>query len=222
MEKNNYWKRNRDNFGSRNHLLFLWASFSYHFGRDEVDESNASLERLEKYLPFKDEEEHQKWLEIGSSFKFWEDFESFTKTIIDRVSQQERDKLILSYEQVAKDVCYCCDFKKVFDAFEKLTKWVRKIQDFKEYWKQLCKDEWELQIFLENYKETFGDYLDIKELVKSKTLYGFEETPSCLFFKDNLESKSDLMECIFERYAMGLDDEECLDFFKALIKELLK
>lgn len=223
MEKNKYFmERNRDKDGTRNHLLFLWASFSYHFENNNVDECNHYTQLLEKYLPFENEEEHQKWLDILFEFKFYEDLEEITKKIIDRLTPKEKNELILSYEQVAKDLCYCCEINKVFNAFEKLTHYVYKIQDFDKFWKQLCKSDWELQIFLENYRHQFHDYLDIEKLKKSTEYIGLEDTPSCVFFKENLESKYDLMECIFERYAMGLEDDECLDFFKALIKELSK
>lgn len=49
-----------------------------------IDISNNAMVELEKVMPFKDEEEHDNWLDLGATFKFFEDFEEMTLSIIKR------------------------------------------------------------------------------------------------------------------------------------------
>lgn len=50
------------------------------------------ISKLEKNLNFKDEEQHQSWLSVLFSFKFWEDFEELTEKIIKQ--NKPREKMI--------------------------------------------------------------------------------------------------------------------------------
>ena len=49
-----------------------------------IDEENKLIGEIEEKLSFKDEEEHQKWLDILFTYKFWEDIEEMTLMIIER------------------------------------------------------------------------------------------------------------------------------------------
>lgn len=224
MKRENYWLRNKNTPYDRETLLMLWERYSLLMEQDQtssvIDEENELLELIESKMLFKDKKEHEEWLEMLEIYKCWEDFEELTLSILNRIGQEEKDKLIFALERVAKHLAYESSMITLFDAFEKLSNgWVKKISEWKIYWQELCQDEWELQCFLDAYKEIYDkDVFNSKDLVK---FYGFETSPSCMFFYDNTDSKYDLLECIFERYAMGLEDDECIEFFKALIKELL-
>ncbi len=53
-----------------------------------IDISNKAMIELEKAMPFKSEEEHNNWLDLGATFKFFEDFEEMTLSIIKRGEKQ--------------------------------------------------------------------------------------------------------------------------------------
>ena len=69
-------------------LKKLWKRYSKLVGSDQsekvIDEENELIGEIEEKLPFKDEEEHQRWLDILFTYKFWEDFEEMTLMIIER------------------------------------------------------------------------------------------------------------------------------------------
>lgn len=50
--------------------------------QENIDKSNEAMIELEKAIPFKNEEEHNKWLDLGATFKFFEEFEELTVSII--------------------------------------------------------------------------------------------------------------------------------------------
>jgi hypothetical protein len=66
----------------------LYKKWKKYYLKDEtqenIDKSNETMIELEKAIPFKDEEEHNKWLDLGATFKFFEDFEDLTLSIIKR------------------------------------------------------------------------------------------------------------------------------------------
>lgn len=66
----------------------LYKKWKKYYLRDEtqenIDKSNEAMIELEQAIPFKDEEEHNKWLDLGATFKFFEDFEEMTLSIIKR------------------------------------------------------------------------------------------------------------------------------------------
>lgn len=45
---------------------------------------NKEIGEIEKLLPFKDQEEHNKWLQLGSTFTDPSEYQTFTHGIIDR------------------------------------------------------------------------------------------------------------------------------------------
>lgn len=45
------------------------------------EEAHATQETIENMLDFESAEQHQKWLEMLSSYSCWEDFYDFTMTI---------------------------------------------------------------------------------------------------------------------------------------------
>jgi len=66
-------------------ILRLWKRWSKLVCRDQNEVANNLIGEIEKELPFKDQEEHQKWLDCLFTFKFWEDFEGMTLNIINRL-----------------------------------------------------------------------------------------------------------------------------------------
>lgn len=222
MRKEKYWQRNACLEGSKEHLLRLWERYSKLVSSEQnddvIDEENALIERIEEILPFINEEEHKHWLDVSATYRCWEDFEELTLSIINHLSQEERDDLILAYEKVAKDLCLNSEFYALFNAFKKLSHgWVDTMDNWNSWWQEMSKNEDDVCFFFETYKEIYGKSFSKKDIMG---FYGFETCPHPMFYKNDLEGKSDLMDCIFERYAMGLEDEECMSFFKELIKEL--
>ena len=69
-------------------LKKLWKRYSKLVESDQsekvIDEENKLIGEIEEKLSFKDEEEHQKWLDILFTYKFWEDIEEMTLMIIER------------------------------------------------------------------------------------------------------------------------------------------
>lgn len=210
-------------------LLAKWRSFSYLVGKEEQDDRTIELQEeaikeIEKLLPFKDEEEHEHWLDVLQGFKFWEDFEDLTMEIMNRELKPkniENKQLLDSYYQVAKDVCEDANFYDLFRVFASLSNgWVKPMSEWNAYYKSMANDEWMMGCFHEIYRETFGKQYQLKDLLE-KNYYGFEDTPNCMFFKNDVESKSDLIDCIFDRYVDGFDEDEQLWFYQRLIKELI-
>lgn len=66
----------------------LYKKWKKYYLRDEtqenIDKSNETMIKLEQSMSFKNEEEHNKWLDLGATFKFFEDFEEMTLSIIKR------------------------------------------------------------------------------------------------------------------------------------------
>ena len=71
------------------YLETLWERFSSLVGKDQTEEvinnENSILKELDEMLPFKDQLEHNHWLDVLQGFKFWEDFEELTLNIIRRL-----------------------------------------------------------------------------------------------------------------------------------------
>ena len=51
-------------------------------GEETLDEQTVIIENLEKLLPFENKEQHEKWLDVLFGYKFWEDFEQLTLSIM--------------------------------------------------------------------------------------------------------------------------------------------
>lgn len=56
---------------------------------DENNEQDTCdlVEELENLLPFKNKKEHNEWVDITTTFKFWEDWESVTLKIAQRLNK---------------------------------------------------------------------------------------------------------------------------------------
>ena len=69
-------------------LLKMWEEWCELFESDQVEETidkeNELIGQIEELMPFKNEEQHQHWLDVLFSFKFWEDFEELTLSIINQ------------------------------------------------------------------------------------------------------------------------------------------
>lgn len=213
-------------YKSKDRLLKRWQQFSYLVGREEQDDRTIKLEEeaikeIEELLPFKNEEEHQHWLDVLQGYKFWEDLEELTMGIIKRATSPNKvkDELLLAYNQVALDVCEDSNFYDLFNVFSQLSHhWVDTIDGWNDWWEKLSKDEKDVQFFLEVYKDIYGKDLEKKDVFK---FYGFETCNHPMFYKNDIEGKSDLIDCIFERYVSGLNEDEELWFYQRLIKELI-
>ena len=75
-------------------------------GEDFVKEEQL-IDTLEKNLNFKSEEQHQYWLGVLFSYKFWEDFEELTLSIINQNKKgrkTKRDEIIKYLKNLKKRV----------------------------------------------------------------------------------------------------------------------
>jgi len=210
---------------SRNHLLDLWEKYSKLVESEQDEETitkeNLLLGEIESLLPFKNKMEHEHWLDVVASYTCWEDFEEITLNIIKRDTQKRIDDLINHYRQVAYDVCQDANFYDLFETFAQISHgWVKPMSEWNDFYKSMANDEWMMGRFHEVYNEVFGKQYQLKDLLKMN-YYGFEDTPNCMFYKNDENSISDLLECIFERYVEGLEDDEKLWVFQRLIKELI-
>ena len=184
---------------------------------DYTDQINELVGGLENALYFKDQQEHEKWLDVLSSYKFWEDFEEITMSIIHR--EEDTLKTICeSLYDVAKELAKTLNFKALFDAFSVVSGWTSKIENFAKWWESEYLTKEEKKEYLNDYKDIYEKDLDVEEI--KKRFYGFEECSLPMFYEDNENGKSDLMECIFERYFQGSFYED-LPLLISFINELL-
>ena len=213
-------------FISKEELLRKWKHYSNLIEKDQtekvIEQENKEIEEIEKLLPFKNEQEHKKWLVVGMGCKYWEDFEELTMSIINNApSLRNNSELLESYHQVALDVCRDANFHDLFRVFASLSNgWVKPMEEWHKFYQKMCEDSWNVSVFLENYQDLYGKPYNEKELYQEKN-YGFEDCPCAMFYKNNNEGKIDLIECIFERYVQGVEDDELLWFYQRLIKELI-
>ena len=214
----------KSSYASKEELLRKWRVYSYLVEQDQTEEvierENKEIQEIESLLPFKDLQEHEHWLDVLQSYKFWEDIEELTMNIINRrFLPSNLDQLLVSYDEVARDVCEDSNFYDLFEVFAKLSHhWVATIDEWEDWWNKLSANEEDTQNFLDLYKEFYEKDFKKEDLWK---FYGFETCTHPMFYKDDIEGKSDLMDCIFERYVQGLKDEELLWFYQRLIKELI-
>ncbi len=218
-------KNTTNKLTSKTNLERLWERVSSSFDErkeDSIEEQNKAIDELEKALPFKDQQEHEKWLGVLSSFKFWEDFEELTLNIINREENERVDSYLDAYNKVAQDVCNDANFYDLFNTFSRLSNgWVKPIEEEWRKWeKELKEDEGDWEYFKEQFKEFYDVEYDSQKLY-SMGFYGFEVCSFPMFYKNDEEGKSDLMDCIFERYVDGLDEDRQLWFYQRLIKELI-
>ena len=215
----------KNNFASRNTLLRMWRRYSYLVSEDQtesvIEKENALLIEIEKQMPFKNQEEHERWMDVGNG-NCWETWEEMTLDIINNAELPKSiDTLLDSYYKVALDVCEDSNFYDLFNVFAKLSNgWLKPMSEWVNFYESMASDEWMMGCFHEAYKEVYGKQYQLKDLLKMN-YYGFEDTPNCMFYKNDVQSKSDLIDCIFERYIDGLEDDEQLWFFQRLIKELI-
>lgn len=216
---------NKNTFKSRTSLLRKWRYYSYLVGKDEtndnIEKANKLIEEIEQLMPFKDKEEHEHWLDVLTSYKFWEDFEELTLEIINRKNETPNlDKLLESYRDVAMDVCEDANFYDLFETFAKLShNWVATIDEWNDWYKKMSENQDDIQDFFEMYEEIYGKPYKREDVYRN--YYGFETCTHPMFYKNDIESKDDLIDCIFDRYISGLDNEEELWFLQKLIKELI-
>ncbi len=73
---------------NKKQLLELWRDWKKYFLKEPIQEyidiSNVIMNSLSINLPFKDKEEEEQWNDLGATFKFFEDFEEMTLSIIKR------------------------------------------------------------------------------------------------------------------------------------------
>lgn len=186
---------------SRNHLLDLWEKYSKLVESDQDDETitkeNLLLGEIESLLPFKNKMEHEHWLDVLQGYKCWEDFEILTLSIINRCSKDKTNPLLTHYQEVAFDVCRDSNFYDLFETFAKLSHgWVKPMSEWNDFYKSMANDEWMMGCFHEVYNEIYGKQYQLKDLLKMN-YYGFEDTPNCMFYKNDENSISDLLDCIF-------------------------
>lgn len=215
-----------ENYEQRERLLRLFRELAFLVGEeqteDNINREDVITMKLSRLLPFKDQQEKEHWLDVCQGFKFWEDFEELTLEIIDRSSTTKEDlkDLLEHYNQVAQDICKDANFFELFDIFERLSHgWVKNMGEWRNHLNYL-KTDGDFQFFLQDYKEQYKKDFNEKDLYKLNA-YGFECYDGCFFYKPTTEGKSDLLDCIFERYIEGLNQQEELYFYQRLIKELI-
>lgn len=183
---------------------------------DIIDLQNKYVGKVEKGLTFRTREEHKKWLDVLSSYKFWEDFEDLTNSIIKR-EEKELEELSNSFYDVAHELAKTLNFKALFNAFSVASGWTSKIEDFAEWWESEYLTKEEKQEYINDFKEIYEKDFDIEEI--KKAYYGFEKCSIAMFYEDNENGKSDLMETIFSRYLEGSYRD--IDFLINFINEML-
>lgn len=210
----------------RRSLERLWERYSSSLDEPQnnknIERQNKLLEELENALPFKDQQEHEKWIDVLTTFKFWEDFEELTLSIINRAENERVDNYLDAYNSVAQDVCNDANFYDLFNAFSKLSNgWVEPIEyNWRKWEEELKKNKDDWDFFLTQFKEFYGKDYELMDFYKMG-YYGFETSSFPMFYKNDEEGKSDLIDCIFERYVEGLDEDRELWFYQRLIKELI-
>lgn len=211
---------------SRNHLLELWEKYSNLVGSDQDDDEtivkeNLLIGEIESLMQFKNREEHEHWLDVLQGYKFWEDFEELTLSIIKRTTENKLKTLIDHYYHVLEDVCRDSNFYDLFNTFMRLSNgWVKPMTEWNIFYKSMANDDNLMGTFHEIWKEIYEKSYDYNDL-KKMNYYGFEDTPCCQFYKNDEESKNELINAIMERYSGGLKDDEKLWFFQRMIKELI-
>lgn len=218
--------KNKYQLPSKKYLLRLWTKYSNLIEKgdgdsESIDKENMLICELENHLPFKDEEEHNHWLDLGSSFKYWEDWEELNMSIINRAATKKIDDLIEGYRRVAMDVCSDANFYDLFNTFSKLSNgWVKPLTlEWNKWWEEMSKNQDDVSNFMLDYEEIYGHKFTRNEIYRR--FYGFETIPTPMFYSNSEEGKSDLLDCIFERYVEGLDEDELMWFYQRLIKELI-
>ncbi len=66
-------------------LLKLWKELNNLNDLDDVEYGYQLLSIIEDNLPFKDDQEHEKWIDLACTYKFFEDFEKLTLSIASRL-----------------------------------------------------------------------------------------------------------------------------------------
>lgn len=86
----------------------LLNDFGIALESDNQREQEKIISKLEKVLPFKNENEKNHWLEVLQSFKFWEDFEELTLKIIN-------NKIVLYSKKQLEQIQALKELKKIFN-----------------------------------------------------------------------------------------------------------
>ena len=184
-----------------------------------IDQETKLLGDIDHSLTFKSKKERDHWLDVCFGFKFWEDFEELTLSIIER-EEKEIENLLQEYYDVALNLAKGTDFETLYNAFEPFSDgWLDKIENFAKWWEDFSENEQDKKDYLDSYLEMYGEEFDIEKIKQEN--YAFECCCFAWFYKNNEESKSDLIECIFERFYQGLSQIEELELYQGLINGIL-
>lgn len=200
-----------------------WKELGRIIGNDQEEETiereNTLTEQLSNLLPFKDQQEKEHWLDVCQSFKFWEDFEGLTNSIIWR-EENEIEYILEKCYNFALELARDADFKTLYDAFKPFSSgWVDEIKNFPKWWADFSENEQDKTDYLKEYKEIYEEDFDLEKI--STRYHAFECCCMPWFYESNESGKSDLIECIFERLYQGLNQREQLDLYKGIINGIL-
>ena len=202
-----------------NQLIALknhWNEFSNIVGNDEIDQENELLGHIEQELVFENEQEKEHWLDVLSSYKFWEDFEELTNSIIQR-EENELNKFAPEFYEFALRLARIVDFETLYNAFVTIERnWLGDIGDFDKWWAQQSEED--KDEYINQYEECFEKDFNIKEI--KKRYAAFEKCCIPNFFTNDEDGKYTLIDCIFERYCDTFEYDG-LPFYFALISQML-
>lgn len=66
-----------------------WSRMSKALDENDIDVSNDAIEKIEMMLPFKDEEQHEEWLNLAAEYKDFDEFEQKTREIMNQGESTE-------------------------------------------------------------------------------------------------------------------------------------
>lgn len=196
-----------------------WKKYCDIVSGECFEKQNDLLKKIDSSLPFKDQQEKEHWLDVLFSYKFWEDFEELTNSIIWR-EENEIESILESYYNLALELAKDTDFETLYNAFKPFSiGWVDDIKNFPKWWEDFSKNEEDKNDYLKEYKEIYGEDFDLEKI--STKYYAFECCCMPWFYENNESGKSDLIECIFERLDQGLNQREQLDLYKGITNGIL-
>lgn len=79
------------NMELKKEFITLWGMFSKAIDEDDVKGQTKAFMELEKLLPFKSKKEHDEWLNMGFTFRCFEDFEEMTFKVMNGEQTVEQD-----------------------------------------------------------------------------------------------------------------------------------
>lgn len=210
LERVNNLKTLKENWKALSHLVECDQT------TDIIDAQNEYTSKVENGLNFRSKEEHEKWLNVLSSYKFWEDFEELTNSIIQR-EENELNEFATEFHEFALRLAKIVDFETLHNAFTTVERdWLGDIGDFEKWWAKQSKEE--KDAYIDQYKEYFGKDFNIKEI--KKRYAAFEKCCIPNFFTNDEDGRYTLIDCIFERYCDNFEFDG-LPFYFALISQML-